>query len=79
MIESPKRSLLKSIIWRIFAVVTLAAFSYQATGDLDATISITAGYHIIQIILFYIHERVWANIEWGFVERNKKHLKGERK
>jgi uncharacterized membrane protein len=52
-------------------MIDLAIFSYQATGSLKTAAAITVNYHIIQVILFYIHERVWANIEWGFVAKKK--------
>ena len=77
MIESPKRSLAKSITWRVVAVVILAIFSYQATGSLKTAAAITVNYHIIQVILFYIHERVWANIEWGFIAKKNKQKEKE--
>ena len=65
MIDSAKRSVLKSVTWRIMAVCSLATVSYLMTRDLAASATITAAYHMFQILVFYAHERLWANIAWG--------------
>ncbi len=61
--ELKKRSVLKSIIWRIFGVVVLAAVTYGYTGDWITTGLITVIFHGIFLLVFYLHERMWLKIK----------------
>lgn len=63
--ETHKRSLLKTVIYRITVSIILATISWHFTGDLTKTSAITLVYNIVVIIFYYIHERIWARIKWG--------------
>ena len=63
--ETRRRSLLKSITWRILAIITLTYLSYIFTKDWEITGWITISFNVIQIFLYYIHERAWLKIKWG--------------
>ena len=70
LIESSKRSLVKSISWRIIAsiVTTLLAYAFglpaKAIGlDFFADL-------IIKFILYFFHERVWAKIKYGIIDKD---------
>ena len=65
MTDSKKRSVVKSISWRILAVVLLATVAYSTTGDAQTVTMITAAYHGIQVLLFFLHERLWSRLDWG--------------
>ena len=67
MVESKKRSLTKSLVWRIIGLFILGALTYFITGDLIATTTISLSFHGIRFVLYYYHERIWENIEWGRV------------
>lgn len=60
-----RRSLLKSITWRLTAVGVLGVVSYLITGSWREAEIITAIYTAIQIGVFYAHERLWERIDWG--------------
>jgi len=60
-----QRSALKAITYRILMTVILAIISYIYTGDFFQTSAITIVFTIIAIIVYYLHERVWARIKWG--------------
>lgn len=54
--ESHKRSLVKSITWRIIATLIAAWWvGFQVAILMN----------IVQTIAYYIHERVWVRIRWG--------------
>lgn len=65
MIDSKRRSFWKAICWRLIAVVTLLSVAFLTTGDIKATTFITLCYHSIQVIIYFIHERLWNFIKWG--------------
>ena len=66
MLESKKRSFMKSITWRILAVLILAIVAYAITRDPLETTIITAITHAIKFVAYYIHERFWGLIRWGY-------------
>jgi len=65
MIDSKQRSLWKAITWRTFAIVLLTTVTYLATGNIKFTTLITLCYHSVQVLVFFIHERLWNFIKWG--------------
>lgn len=72
--DSPQRSVLKAISWRFIAsgstfIISFTVF-YQATESafreiLGAVSLITAVDIVAKLILYYFHERLWTNIQWG--------------
>jgi uncharacterized membrane protein len=72
--DSPQRSILKAISWRFVAsgstfIISFTIFT-QATetafGEILGAVSmITAVDIVAKLILYYLHERLWTNIEWG--------------
>ena len=60
-----KRSLVKTLTWRIVATTDTFIISWLITGQLSFA-SIIAGVEVItKMFLYYFHERVWANIKWA--------------
>ena len=60
--KSKKESIIKSIVWRILSVVTLAVITYIFTKNLITVTLVTVVSNIIFLILFYINERIWLKI-----------------
>lgn len=54
--ETHKRSIVKSITWRIIATLIAAYW---------VGFQIAILMNIVQTIAYYIHERVWVRINWG--------------
>lgn len=72
--DSPTRSILKAISWRVIASSTTFIISYVvikfSTNKSDAQIlqfatAITSVDAVAKLILYYLHERLWTNIYWG--------------
>jgi len=61
-VKSKKESIIKSIVWRILSVVTLAVITYIFTKNLITVTLVTVVSNIIFLILFYINERIWLKI-----------------
>jgi uncharacterized membrane protein len=65
MIETKKRSLVKSITWRIICIVVGIITAYFLTGKIDVSFAIGTIYNGITMMLYYLHERFWNKLEWG--------------
>jgi|APDOM4702015159_1054818.scaffolds.fasta_scaffold30999_2 uncharacterized membrane protein len=72
--DSPQRSLIKTITYRIFAsgamfaAVFIYSHEYQSLSLAESIGN--AGFiaiveFLIKLIIYYIHERIWSGIKWG--------------
>jgi len=67
--DHPKRSLVKSISWRIFSFILTIVIIYAYTKNIKQAVGVGAGIDIIKMVLYYIHERLWNKSDFG---RHKK-------
>ena len=65
MTEHPKRSIVKSISWRIFSFFLTVLIIYVYTRNIKQAIGVGAGIDIVKLILYYIHERIWNKSHFG--------------
>lgn len=65
MIDSKNRTFLKACSWRLLAIFLLGVITYLLTGSLKTVTLVTLFYHSVQILMFFLHERVWNYIKWG--------------
>lgn len=63
--EKVKRSLAKTISWRIVGTVATILISWLITGTLALAFSIGFIELISKLILYFFHERAWNKIKWG--------------
>lgn len=75
--ESRKRSLAKSIVWRLLGVLILWTITWVFTKNLEVTTGVTLLFHSIRLVLYYLHERWWDGIVWGL--KNKSELSDKEK
>jgi len=69
--ESKKRSMTKSLIWRLIGVIFLAGVTFYFTGSIFTTTMITFIHHFMFIWIYYFHERFWV----GRDVKYKKYIK----
>ena len=62
---SKRRSLLKSITWRVVAVLVTFLVGAIMTGNIEFALSLSLVSNLVNFILYYLHERVWLRIKWG--------------
>jgi uncharacterized membrane protein len=62
---SKRRSLAKSITWRLIAIVVTFLVGFVMTGSLTFAASLSLLSNLINFVLYYLHERVWLKINWG--------------
>jgi len=63
--ELKKRTLVKTMTWRVTASLTTFLIAWILTGDLLIGASIGSIEAIVKIFLYYYHERIWNNINWA--------------
>ena len=62
--NTKKRTMAKTITWRITASLTTFLIAWILTGDILVGASIGSIEAIAKIFLYYFHERIWTNISW---------------
>lgn len=60
--EGHLRSFIKALSWRFFATLTTIIISFMITGNAKFAITIGSIEVFAKIFLFYLHERLWANL-----------------
>jgi uncharacterized membrane protein len=63
--DSPRRSLVKTISWRITGSGATFLIAYLLTGNFAVAGAIGITQIITNTILYYVHERIWNKISWG--------------
>jgi uncharacterized membrane protein len=63
--DQPRRSLVKTISWRITGSSATFLIAYLMTSNLAVAGVIGVTQMISNTILYYFHERVWNQIAWG--------------
>lgn len=63
--DSHGRSVVKGITWRITGTIDTMVMAYIITGKLDNAIKIGLTEVLTKIVLYYLHERLWNNIQFG--------------
>ena len=65
MEEHKKRSILKTLTWRITASLDTFVIAWIITGDWKMGGSIAGIEVITKMFFYYFHERIWNKIKWG--------------
>tara|TARA_B110001450_G_scaffold229567_1_gene230208 strand:- start:467 stop:673 length:207 start_codon:yes stop_codon:yes gene_type:complete len=60
-----KRTIVKTLTWRVAASLTTFIIAWILTGDALIGASIGSIEAITKIFLYYFHERIWNNISWA--------------
>jgi len=70
--ETHKRTLAKSIIYRIGTFIITLAICKIITGDWLKSLEIAIPVMIVKTIWYWVHERFWKNIHWGYLKNEIK-------
>ena len=68
MRETNKRTVAKALTWRIVASILIFAISFITTGSVASASIILSSDIIIKTIMYYLHERLWAQTSFGMEE-----------
>lgn len=64
--ESQSRTLAKTVSWRIFATLITSTIVWQITGKAELGLSIATLDCLVKLITYYLHERTWNLIGFGY-------------
>ncbi|KAI2492613.1 putative membrane protein (DUF2061) [Fragilaria crotonensis] len=59
------RSLMKALVWRLFAICNTLTMAILIAKDLSIASKIAGSDAIFKTGLMFLYERVWAKIQWG--------------
>ena len=63
--ETLKRSLLKTISWRVIGSLDTVVIAYLITNEVNDALTIGGIELISKMVLYFFHERTWNTIRWG--------------
>lgn len=63
--EKPVRSIAKAVSWRVIGTLDTLIVSYFLTGEATIAASIASIDFVTKMFLYFFHERIWNNINWG--------------
>lgn len=66
-----KRHLAKTITWRIIASLITFVIAYIVTGSFKFGTSVTLFDFFIKMIIYYYHERIWYNFDFGISHKRR--------
>lgn len=65
MTESAKRSIVKTISWRLSVSILSFFVSWKITGSMELASILMVSKIGLNTVWFYIHERLWNRLNWG--------------
>ena len=65
MIEYPKRTIIKTVTWRVIAVTVTVLAVYLFTGKIEESLIVGISANAVKMFLYYFHERIWNKISFG--------------
>jgi uncharacterized membrane protein len=65
MIDSNRRSLAKTLTWRITGSASTFTIAYMVTGSFGISSVIAFVQMGVNTVLYWLHERAWARVSWG--------------
>ena len=65
MTESPMRSVLKGLTWRLVATFTTVLIAFCLTGEQGLALQIGAFEFVAKLAVYYLHERAWVRVPFG--------------
>jgi uncharacterized membrane protein len=63
--DSNKRSLTKTISWRVTGSSATFLIAYLLIGDFAVAGTIGVVQMVSNTILYFVHERAWNKVNWG--------------
>jgi len=63
--ESTKRSLVKTVSWRLTGSFSTFLITYLISGNFAIASSVALVQITANTILYFIHERLWNRVSWG--------------
>lgn len=65
MVSTKQRSFVKSLTWRVLAIISGFGITYAILRDIAVATNLTIIINIVNFVLYYVHERMWLKTKWG--------------
>lgn len=65
MFDHPKRTLVKTLTWRLIALVTTMVVVYAYSGDAKESVVVGLVANALKMFFYYAHERFWNRLNFG--------------
>lgn len=65
--QTRRRSIAKTVGYRLIATSLVVAIAFATTGSLNAAATIGLSAAVAKTTLYYLWERLWSGISWGVV------------
>ena len=72
--ESTRRSIAKSLSWRILATLITSAIAYAVTGKGEFAAAIGLVDTGVKFFIYFGHERLWNRIPYGRLEKQPEYF-----
>jgi len=69
MRDKKRRTIAKTISWRLIATLITGIAVYTITGSISISLTSAMWINMVKTIAYYFHERMWEKIKWGRIER----------
>ena len=63
-VESPKRSIIKTLSWKVIATTITFNIAYIESGDMTTSLKTSGLVLAFGLVAYYLHERAWNSIHW---------------
>ena len=70
MVETHKRTILKTLSWRLVATIITGTVSGLITGSWTVGLTIGAADTVLKLGAYYLHERAWMRVRHGYIQVN---------
>ena len=61
----PKRTMAKALTWETFSNLVCFGLAVAVFGNIGGCLTFTVICFLVKLILFYFHERLWHQCDWG--------------
>ena len=72
--ESTKRSIAKSISWRLLATVITASIAWGITKQWELAATIGLADTTVKFFIYFAHERTWNRIDFGREQKQPEYV-----
>ena len=69
--ETHKRTIAKTISWRLLATVITMSIAWGISKDPTVALSVGLADTTLKLFFFYAHERVWTKISFGYASKDQ--------
>jgi uncharacterized membrane protein len=68
------RTVAKTIVWKLIGIIALILIGLAFGVSAVKVGWVSAVYHFVTLVLYFIHERWWAKITWGRIHHDNSPL-----